>query len=42
MRNWILAIITAVVAQPLATLAATTGETITYNIGGQAYEGYYV
>ena len=42
MRSWILAIITVIVMQPLNTLAAATGETITYNIGGQAYEGYYV
>ncbi len=42
MRRWILAIITAIAVQPLTTLAAPTGETITYNIGGQAYEGYYV
>ncbi len=42
MRRWILAIIAAIVLQPLNALAAATGETITYNIGGQAYVGYYV
>lgn len=40
MLNLILTIITAILMQPLTVLAA--GETITYNIGGQAYEGYYV
>ena len=42
MRIWILGIVTAMALQPLAALSAPTGETITYNIGGQAYEGYYV
>lgn len=42
MRRWILGIICAMAAQPLTALAAVTGETITYNIDGRAYEGYYV
>jgi len=42
MRRWISAIITAIAVQPLTTLAGAAGETVTYNIGGQAYEGYYV
>jgi len=42
MRTAILPIIATLVMQPLTTLAAATGAKITYNVGGQAYEGYYV
>ncbi len=42
MRRWILAIITAIAVQPLTILAAATGTTVTYEVDGQAYEGYYV
>ncbi|MDH3638283.1 MAG: dienelactone hydrolase family protein, partial [Gammaproteobacteria bacterium] len=41
MRTWILTVVTALAVQPLYSLAAM-GERITYNLGGQAYEGYYV
>ena len=42
MRTAILPIIATLVMQPFTTLAAATGAKITYNVGGQAYEGYYV
>ena len=40
MRTWVIAIIAAI-AMPLASLAATGGN-VTYEVGGQRYEGYYV
>jgi dienelactone hydrolase len=40
MRNWILTTIITMVLHPLTVLGA--GNTITYNIGGQTFEGYYV
>ncbi len=42
MHRWNLALITAVVTQLLTTPATAAGETITYQVDGQAYEGYYV
>jgi dienelactone hydrolase len=41
MRSWIIVVLTLIAMQPIGALAAT-GEHITYEINGQAYEGYYV
>jgi dienelactone hydrolase len=41
MRTWIAAAIMATVLQPFISLAAT-GESVTYEVDGQPYEGYYV
>jgi dienelactone hydrolase len=41
MRTWISALITLIAMQPPASLAAS-GKSVTYEIDGQAYEGYYV
>lgn len=41
MRPWITAVLAAVTLLPLSSLAAT-GEPVTYQIDGKAYEGYYV
>lgn len=40
MRTWIIAAVTMLAMQPAASMAA--GKAVTYNIDGQAYEGYYV
>ena len=40
MRTWIIVAITMLVMQPAAVLAA--GGIVTYEIDGQAYEGYYI
>lgn len=42
MRTGLLAILTAIALQPLGGFAAATGEKITYDVGDQSYEGYYV
>jgi dienelactone hydrolase len=41
MRTWLIAVAAAVAIQPTASLAVT-GETVTYEVNGQSYEGYYV
>ena len=41
MRSWISALIMLIAMQPPASLAAS-GRPVTYEIDGQAYEGYYV
>lgn len=41
MRTWIRAIVTVFAMSPLSALAAT-GASVTYDVGGKPYEGYYV
>ena len=41
LRNWITAGITVCVIAPLTGLAMT-GKTVSYEVDGGAYEGYYV
>ena len=41
MRTWIAAVVTVFALQPLASVAAS-GTSVTYEVGGKSYEGYYV